>query len=143
MKKRFLFVNLIILFLYSGCAQNGNSLNENSATNTESRERGRIVEQKKVLIAKEQVNFIQTKPETTKSSNKNVNLVELVIFTGAYVAYSATSTNEVEAYEIQIETNSKIFKTYVNYDFSLGTMIDFTANANGTVTSITAKYLYK
>ncbi len=143
MKKSVLFTILIVL-LYSGCTQKGNSLGENSVINTESIERGRIVNQKKVLIAKDQVNSLFKKAEPSrKSSNKNVNLVELALLVGGSVVNAATSKNEVEAYEIQIETNSKIFKTYVDYDFSLGTMIDFTAKADGTITNVYAKYLYK
>lgn len=143
MKKSVLFTILIVL-LYSGCTQKGNSLGENSVINTESIERGRIVNQKKVLIAKDQVNSLFKKVEPSrKSSNKNVNLVELALLVGGSVVNAATSKNEVEAYEIQIETNSKIFKTYVDYDFSLGTMIDFTAKADGTITNVYAKYLYK
>lgn len=143
MKKSVLFTILIVL-LYSGCTQKGNSLAENSVINTESIERGRIVNQKKVLIAKDQVNSLFKKAEPSrKSSNKNVNLVELALLVGGSVVNAATSKNEVEAYEIQIETNSKIFKTYVDYDFSLGTMIDFTAKADGTITNVYAKYLYK
>lgn len=141
MKKEILFASILVL-LYSGCSQKGTILDSSSVSNAQSFERGRVIEQKKVLISKDQLSKTEEQNES-HSSKKKVDLISLAVDATKAVSNSVTSKNEIEAYEIKIEANNKIYTAYIDYEFSIGTMISFIVNADNSISNIQSKYLKK
>ena len=141
MKKNFLFVSIFVL-LYSGCSQKNTIQDSSSISNTQTYERGRIIEQKKVVVAKNKISKIQERNESY-SSQKKIDLISLAVGTTIAIANSVTSKNEIEAFEIKIEANNKIYIAYIDYEFEIGTMISFRLNTDNSISNIQSKYLTK
>ncbi len=141
MKKEILFASILVL-LYSGCSQKGTILDSSSVSNAQSFERGRVIEQKKVLISKDQLSKTLSKNESS-SIPKKIDLIAVAIDATKTVSDSLTSKNEIEAYGIKIEANNKIYTTYIDYEFSIGTMVSFIVNEDNSISNIQSKYLKK
>lgn len=141
MKKEILFASILVL-LYSGCSQKGTILDSNSTSKSQSFERGRIIEQKKVLISKDQLSKTISQNKSS-STPKKVDLIVVALEATNAVANSITSKNEIEAYEIKIDVNNKIYTAYIDYEFSIGTMVSFIVNADNSISNIQSKYLTK
>ncbi len=153
--KKLLTVSLLSAsILFSGCAQNGIGVSAGNSSNvSQSFQTGTVVAQNKVLIDKGHLAGMGTGAAVgatagallgSKSSGKNAvkgAVIGTVIGTaGGYLASSITGGNEVEAFEIQIQTPSgNVYKTYVEYDIPVGTMLEFIVRGDGTLTNIDVK----
>lgn len=153
--KKLLTVSLLSAsILFSGCAQNGIGVSAgNSSGVAQTFERGTVVSQNKVLIDKGHLAGVGTGAALgaatgallgSKSSGKNAlkgGLIGAAVGTaGGYLASSMTGGNEVEAFEIQIQTpTGGLYKTYVEYDLPVGTMLEFIVRGDGTLTNIDVK----
>lgn len=153
--KKLLIVSLLSAsILFSGCAQNGIGVSAgHSSSLSQTFEVGTVIDQKKVLIDKGNLAGMGTGAAVgaatgallgSRSSGKNAvkgGVIGAVVGTaGGYLASSLSGGNEVEAYEIQIESKSgAIHKTYVEYDLPLGTVVEYIVRGDGSITNIDIK----
>lgn len=157
--KRILTIGLLTSALvFTGCTANkGLGLGGSTSTVKQAFEKGNVVSSNKVLIDEGNLTSTLTGAGVgagvgalvgSRSGSKNA-LVGGAIGAGVgaiggYVANTMTGGNEVEAYEVQIESHSgKNYKTYLKNDLPQGTLVEFVVREGGEITNIDVKKMGK
>lgn len=153
MKRILLATSLVGVMMFTGCAQNGIGMNPGSSSVRQSFEIGSVVNSHKVLIDKGSLASVGTGAAVgaaggallgSRSSGKNAvkgSLIGAAVGAASgYVIGNMTGSNEVEAFEIEIENDrGRVFKAYVEYDLPIGQVVEFIERPDGSITNIDVK----
>lgn len=153
--KRILTIGIVTAsLLFTGCANSGLGVNSSSnATVKQSFEIGQIQSSKKVLIDESSLSPTLIGAGTgagvgaligSAKGGKNAAVGGLIgAGVGALAGFAGskmTNSNEVEAYEVVLSSNTGNFhKTYIKNDLPVGTVVEYLVREDGSVTNIDIK----
>jgi outer membrane lipoprotein SlyB len=155
MKKHIIAGLIGTTIIFTGCIpQKGIGLNVEQSSMKQTFETGKIISQKKVLIDQGSASGIGTGAALgagagailgSRSSGINAvkgGIIGAVVGAGVgAIASNATKSNEVEAFEVEIQSNIdyRIYKTFVEYDLPVGTTVEYIVRPDGTISNIDVK----
>lgn len=152
MRKVVLALSVAGALLFTGCGSAGIGSNIGTSSIKQTFEIGKVVDQKKVLVDKGHLSAIGSGAALgagagailgSRASGQHAlqgGLIGAVVGAGAGLAASMMAGgNEVEAFQIDIESGNKVYTTYVEYDLPIGTMVEFIVRPDGTITNIDVK----
>lgn len=152
MKKILLSLSVASVLLFTGCGRAGIGANVSANSVKQQFEIGTVVDQRKVLVDEGHLSAIGTGAAVgaaggallgSRASSQHAlqgGLIGAAVGAGAgFVSSLVTGGNEVEAYEVDIQSGNRIYKTYVEYDLPIGTVVEFIVRNDGSVSNIDVK----
>lgn len=152
MRKIIMVATVSATLLLTGCGRAGIGSNIGSPSVKQNFEIGKVVDQRKVMVDKGHLSAVGTGAAVgaaggallgSRASGQHAlygGLIGAAVGAGAGLATSMIAGgNEVEAYEIDIESGGRIYKTYVEYDLPVGTIVEFLVRTDGSITNIDVK----